>query len=52
MIYKSFILRNYLCDSTYIAKNSDKSKWVYSGYGIALDAKSEWYLVMNLPEIL
>ena len=25
-----------------IAKNSDKSKWVYSGYGTAFDGTGEW----------
>ena len=28
--------------ATKIVKNSDKSKYVYSGYGIALDGKGEW----------
>ena len=28
--------------ATNIAKNSDKSKWVYGGYGIAFDGKVEW----------
>ena len=27
---------------TYMAKKSDKSKWVCSGYGVAFDGKSEW----------
>ena len=28
--------------ATNIAKNSDKSKWMYSGYGIAFDGKGEY----------
>ena len=28
--------------TTNIAKNSDKSQWVYSGLEIAFDAKGEW----------
>ena len=24
------------------AENSDKSKWIYSGYGIAFDGNGEW----------
>ena len=30
-----------------IAKNSDKSKWMYSGCGIAFDGKSEWNFGKN-----
>ena len=48
MIYiipvKNFILKKYLFDATNIVKNNDKmDKWVYSGYGIALNEKSEWH---------
>ena len=32
-----FKLKNYLFGATNIVKNSDKGKWVYSRYGIALD---------------
>ena len=28
--------------ATNIVKNSDKEKYVYSGYGIAFDGKGEW----------
>ena len=28
--------------ATTIVKNSDKEKWLYSGYGIAYDGKGEW----------
>ena len=27
---------------TYIVKNSDKDKWVFSGYGIAFDGRDWW----------
>ena len=30
--------------ATTIAKSSDKSKWVYSGYGIAFDGLDSWSL--------
>ena len=36
---RNFILRNCLFGATNIVKNSDKSKYVYSGYGIAFDGK-------------
>ena len=28
--------------ATNIVKNSDKSKWVYTGYGIAFDGEGSW----------
>ena len=34
---KNFTLENCLFGATNITKNSDKDKWVYSGYGIAFD---------------
>ena len=34
---KNFTLKNCLFGATNIVKNSDKAKWVYSGYGIAFD---------------
>ena len=30
--------------TTTVVKNSDMDKWLYSGYGIALDGKDEWSL--------
>ena len=38
----NFTLKNCLFGATNIAKNSDKSKWVYSGYGVAFDGKGKW----------
>ena len=35
-------LKNCLFGATNIVKNSDKEKYVYSGYGIAFDGKGEW----------
>ena len=35
-------LKNYLFGATDIVKNSDKDKWVYSGYGIAFGGKGTW----------
>ena len=34
---KNCTLKNYLCGASNIVKNSDESKYVYSGYGIAFD---------------
>ena len=36
---RNFTLKNCLLGSTNIIKNSDKEKYVYSGYGIAFDRK-------------
>ena len=48
----NFILKNCLFDATNIVKNSNKSKWVYSGYWIVFDGKGEGDLVIVLPEML
>ena len=37
-----FGIKNGLFTVTNIVKNSDKEKWVHSGYGIAFDGKWEW----------
>ena len=34
--------KNYLFGATNIVKNSDKEKYVYSGYGIKFDSASSW----------
>ena len=39
---KKFYNKNYLLGVTNVVKNNDKEKYVYSGYGIAFDGKSEW----------
>ena len=39
---RNFALKIAFFDAMNIAKNSDKSKWMYSGCGIAFDGKSEW----------
>ena len=39
---KTFTLKNCLFRATNIVKNSDKNKWVYSGYGIAFDWEDWW----------
>ena len=39
---KNVTLKNCLFRATNIAKNGNKNKWVYSGYGIAFDGKVEW----------
>ena len=37
--------KNCLFGSTNIAKNSDKEKYVYSGYGITFDSADLWSLI-------
>ena len=37
-------------DVTSTVKNSDKEKYVYSGYEIAFDGKGEWILAMTMLE--
>ena len=39
---RNFTLKNCLLDATSIIKNSDKEKYVCSGYGIAFDRKGSW----------
>ena len=35
-------LKKCLFGATNLLKNSDKEKWVYSGYGIAFDLEGSW----------
>lgn len=35
-----FCLQNFLFDATYIAKKTNKTKWLYSGYGNAFAVKA------------
>ena len=44
--------KNCLFGSTNIAKNSDKEKYVYSGYGKTFDSADLWSLIMTLLEML
>ena len=39
---RNFTLRNCLSGVTNIVKNSDREKYLYSGYGIAFDGKGSW----------
>ena len=39
---RNFIFKSFLFGAINIAKNSDKSKWVYRGNGIAFDEKGKW----------
>ena len=41
ILLKNFTLKDCFFGATNIAKNSDKSKWVYSGYRITFDGKGE-----------
>ena len=45
---RNFTLKNCFFGATNIAKNIDKEKYVYSGYGIAFDGN----LMMTLLEVL
>ena len=38
----NFKFKNYLFAVTNIVKNSDKEKYVYSGYGITFDSAGSW----------
>ena len=38
----NFKLRSCLFGATNVVRNSDKEKWVYSGYGIAFDGSRSW----------
>ena len=49
---RNFILKNCLFGATNIVKNSDKSKYVYSGYGIAFDGKGNWKFDNELSNFL
>ena len=39
---RNFTLKNCLLGATNILKNSDKGKYGYNGYGIAVEGKSSW----------
>ena len=39
---RNFTMKNCFLGAASIVKNSDKEKYVYSGYGIAFDGKGEW----------
>ena len=40
--FNNFKLKNCLFGATNIVKNSDKEKWMYSGYGIAFGGSGSW----------
>ena len=41
-LLEKFTLKNCLFGATNIVENSDRSKWVYSGYRIVFDGKGVW----------
>ena len=45
ILLRNFTLKNCLFGATNIREDSDKSKYEYSGYGIAFDGKGEWDFV-------
>ena len=47
ILLRNFTLKNYLFGATIIVKNSDKEKYVYSGYVIAVDRRDEWSFGSN-----
>ena len=47
ILLRNFTLKNYLFGATIIVKNSDKEKYVYSGYVIAVDRGDEWSFGSN-----
>ena len=47
ILLRNFTLKNYLFGATIIVKNSDKEKYVYSGYVIAIDRRDEWSFGSN-----
>ena len=49
---RNFTLKNCLFGATDIVKNTDKEKYVYSGYEIVFDGKGEWSLTMTMLEML
>ena len=42
MLGQNVPIKNCLFGATSIVNNSNKEKWMYSGYGIAFDGKGEW----------
>ena len=51
MLY-NFTLKNCVFVETSMVKSSDKSKYVYSGYGIACDRAVRGALITNLVGML
>ena len=47
ILLRNFTLKNYLFGATITVKNSDKEKYVYSGYVIAVDRRDEWSFGSN-----
>ena len=45
-------LKNFLFGASNIVKNSDKEKYVYSGYGITFGSTYWWSFIMALLEML
>ena len=46
---KNFILKSCLFGATNLVKNSDKEKYVYSGYGITFNGNGSWNFGNDLP---
>ena len=51
-LVNNFLLQNCLFGATNIVKISDKNKYVYSGYGRALDGAGSWSFLMSLLRIV
>ena len=42
ILHNNFKLKNCFFGATNVRKNSDKSKWAYTGYGIVFDGGGSW----------
>ena len=42
-------LKSYLFGATNIVKSGNKTKWVYSGYGVAFDGAVSWSFDNDFP---
>ena len=51
-LLRNSTLKNCFFGATSIVKNSDKVKWLYSGYGIAFLGKDRWSFVMTMQGML
>ena len=45
------LLKNCFFGATYMVKNNDKGKYVYSGFGIPFNGKGEWSFGNDYPKI-
>ena len=41
-LLNNFVLKNFLHGATYVTKDIDRGKYVYSGYGVVFDGAGSW----------